>query len=51
MKKVTTGLDRLLAEPDKYLKGNRIGLVANHTSVAGDGAPSFTHFHHHKDFE
>jgi uncharacterized protein YbbC (DUF1343 family) len=51
MKKVTTGLERLLAEPKKYLKGNRIGLVVNHTSVADDGLPSFIHFHRHKDFE
>lgn len=51
MKKVTTGLDRLLAKPKQYLKGNRIGLVVNHTSVAGDGTPSFIHFHRHKDFE
>ena len=51
MKKVTTGLERLLAEPKKYLKGKRIGLVVNHTSVAEDGLPSFIHFHRHKDFQ
>ena len=51
MKRVTTGLDRLLAEPEKYLKGKRIGLVVNHTSVAQDGLPSFVHFHRHPDFE
>ncbi|MCH7651173.1 MAG: DUF1343 domain-containing protein [Nitrospinae bacterium] len=51
MNKVTTGLDRLLAEPNNYLKGKRIGLVVNHTSVAGDGVPSFIHFHRHPDFE
>ena len=51
MKKVNTGLERLLAEPQKYLKGNRIGLVVNQTSVAGDGLPSFIHFHEHKDFQ
>ncbi len=50
MKKVTPGLERLLAEPGKYLKGNHIGLVVNHTSVAEDGVPSFIHFHRHKDF-
>lgn len=51
MKKVTTGLERLLADPQKYLKGKRIGLVVNHTSVAADGLPSFIHFHRHKDFQ
>ena len=51
MKKVTTGLERLLADPQKYLKGKRIGLVVNHTSVAEDGLPSFIHFHRHKDFQ
>ena len=29
MKKVTTGLERLLSEPHKYIKGNRIGMVVN----------------------
>ena len=51
MKKVTTGLDRLLAEPQEFIKGNRLGLVVNHTSVCADGLPSFIHFHRHKDFE
>jgi uncharacterized protein YbbC (DUF1343 family) len=51
MKQVTTGLERLLADPKKYLKGNRIGLAVNHTSVAKDGLPSFIHFHRHKDFQ
>ena len=51
MKKVITGLDRLLSKPKKYLKGNRVGLVVNHTSVAADGLPSFTHFHRHTDFQ
>jgi len=51
MKKVTTGLERLLAEPKKHIKGNRIGLVINHTSVAEDGLPSFIHFHRNKDFQ
>jgi uncharacterized protein YbbC (DUF1343 family) len=51
MTQVTTGLERLLADPKKFLKGNRIGLVVNHTSVAGDGLPSFIHFHRQKDFQ
>ncbi len=51
MRRVTTGLDRLLAEPNNYLKGKRIGLVVNHTSVTKDGTPSFIHFHRHPDFQ
>ena len=51
MKKVTTGLERLLAAPKKYIKGKRIGLLVNHTSVAEDGLPSFIHFHRHDDFQ
>ncbi|MEE8259794.1 MAG: DUF1343 domain-containing protein [Nitrospinaceae bacterium] len=51
MKKVTTGLERLLAAPKKYIKGNRIGLLVNHTSVAADGLPSFIHFHRNTDFQ
>ena len=51
MKKVTTGLERLLAKPKEYIKGKRIGLVVNHTSVTEDGLPSFIHFHRNKDFQ
>ena len=29
-----TGLERLLAKPDT-VRGRRVGLIANHTSVAG----------------
>jgi len=51
MKKVITGLERLLAAPKKYIKGKRVGLLVNHTSVAKDGLPSFIHFHRHDDFK
>ena len=51
MKKVTTGLERLLAEPKKYLKGKRVGLLVNHTSVAEDGRPSFIHLNRNVDFK
>lgn len=51
MNHVTPGLDRLLADPATWLKGKRVGLVVNHTSVAQDGLPAFVHFHRHPDFE
>ncbi|MDH5458999.1 MAG: DUF1343 domain-containing protein, partial [Nitrospinota bacterium] len=51
MKKVTTGLERLLAEPKKYLKGKRVGLLINQTSVAEDGRPSFIHLNRNVDFK
>lgn len=51
MSHVKTGLDRLLAEPFHYLKGRRVGLVANHTSVAADGRYSFLHFQEHPEIE
>lgn len=44
MSRVITGLDRLLKEPEKYLKGGRIGLVVNQTSLAGDSRHSILHF-------
>ncbi|MBL8033130.1 MAG: DUF1343 domain-containing protein [Leptospiraceae bacterium] len=31
------GIDRLLADPDKYLKGKRFALLVNQSSVAADG--------------
>ena len=34
---VRTGLDRLLDNPEKHLKPGPVGLLVNHTSVAGDG--------------
>ena len=34
--KISIGLDNLLAESDRCLKGKRVGLVANHTSLARD---------------
>lgn len=51
MSHVKTGLDRLLADPFRYLKGRRVGLVANHTSVAADGRYSFLHFQEHPEIE
>ena len=34
---VTFGVDRLLADPQKYLKGRRFALLVNQSSVASDG--------------
>ena len=39
-----SGMDRLLAHPEKYLTGKTIGLIVNHTSLAGDGKHSIAHF-------
>ena len=51
MKKVTTGLERLLAAPKKYIKGKRVGLLVNHTSIAEDGISSFVHLNRNVDFQ
>jgi len=45
MKKVTLGLDRLLAEPEKYLCGNTLGLVVNQTSLTSNGISSISQFY------
>lgn len=50
MSRVTTGLDRLLEEPGKYLTGKKIGLIVNQTSLAGDGRHSILHFRDHPEF-
>ncbi len=50
MSKIRTGLDNLIAEPKKYLAGKNIGLLVNHTSVAGDGRHSIAYFLGQKDF-
>lgn len=51
MKKILTGLDNLLANPEKYIKGKAVGLVVNHTSLAGDRQHSIFHFHTHVRYE
>ena len=45
-----SGMDRLLAHPEKYLTGKTIGLIVNHTSLAGDGKHSIAHFKDHSAF-
>lgn len=51
MTKILTGLDVLLADPGRFLKGTRLGLVANHTSLAGDRRHSVSHFRQDKRFD
>ncbi len=45
-----TGIDYLLSQPEKYLTGNTVGLIVNHTSLAGDGKHSIYHFKSHPSF-
>ena len=49
MRKVQTGLDILLSAPEKYLSGQRIGLLVNQTSVAAYGLSSINHLHKQPD--
>jgi uncharacterized protein YbbC (DUF1343 family) len=42
--KVITGLENLLQNPQSYLRGSRIGLVINHTSIDSQGRLSTQHF-------
>ena len=44
MNKVITGLEHLLQNPQPYLRGNRIGLVINHTSIDSQGRLSTEQF-------
>ena len=47
MTQTISGIDHLLSQPEKYLKGKTIGLIVNHTSLAGDGKHSIAHFKSH----
>ena len=51
MNHVITGLDILLADPERYLHGQSIGLIVNQTSVAGDHQHSIAHFKNHPWFK
>ncbi len=51
MNHVITGLDILLADPERYLHGQSIGLIVNQTSVAGDHQHSIMHFKNHPWFK
>ncbi len=47
----TPGIDHLLARTEQYLKGKTVGLVVNHTSLAGDNQHSILHFNSHSSFK
>ena len=51
MNRTVTGLDILLADPERYLHGQSIGLTVNQTSVAGDHRHSIAHFKTHHWFK
>jgi len=51
MKRVTLGLEKLLANPKKYLSGSTLGLVVNQTSLTSDGQFSIGQFHDNKSFK
>ena len=44
------GINHLLAQPEKYLKGKTVGLVVNHTSLTSDYKHSIAHFNSHPSF-
>ena len=45
------GINHILAQPDKYLKGKTVGLIVNHTSLASDYKHSIEHFKSHPSFK
>ena len=47
MNRIITGLDILLADPQRYLHGQSVGLIVNQTSLAGDHRHSIDHFKSH----
>lgn len=51
MSTIQTGLDALLAQPERYLRGDRVALAVNHTSLASDHRHSILHFHQQKNFK
>ena len=50
MPTTVSGIDHLLAQPEKYLTGKTVGLIVNHTSLTGDGRHSIEHFKSHSAF-
>ncbi|MEC7640664.1 MAG: DUF1343 domain-containing protein [Nitrospinota bacterium] len=50
MTQILNGLDVLLEDPKRFIKGTRIGLVVNHTSLAQDQKHSIFHFKNDKHF-
>ena len=51
MKRVILGLDKLLTNPKKYLRGSTLGLVVNQTSLTACGQPSIGKFLKIKSFK
>ncbi len=50
MSHTVTGLDILLADPERFLQGQNVGLVVNQTSMAADQRHSIVHFKEHRWF-
>ena len=50
MTHTVSGINHLLSQPEKYLQGKTVGMIVNHTSLAGDGKHSITHFLSHSAF-
>jgi uncharacterized protein YbbC (DUF1343 family) len=50
MTQTVSGIDHLLSQPEKYFQGKTVGLIVNHTSLAGDGKHSIEHIHSHSAF-
>ena len=44
------GINHILAQPEKYLKGKTVGLIVNHTSLASDYKHSIEHLKSHPSF-
>ena len=45
------GINHILTQPDKYLKGKTVGLIVNHTSLDSDYKHSIEHFKSHPSFK
>ncbi len=43
MTRTVPGIDHLLSDPANYLRGQSLGLIVNHTSLADDGRHSIAH--------
>ena len=51
MKRVILGLERLLKNPEKYLRGSTLGLLVNQTSLTSEGCSSITKFRNNNRFK
>ncbi len=50
MNRAVAGINHLLSQPEKYLRGKTVALIVNHTSLADDGKHSISHFQSHPTF-